>query len=347
MAQATSKNKQTPKRGSPRNTDRSYGAIILAIGVISILLLSGLAMILGTFPGVQKEDKAEYDVKAFFYNTNHTAEKGGHSDYIMYVKNTGNRKDTYELSVPNNPGRFDIHIWLFSLESNEFAQYLVPGQANEKVIEEFDDKGIVLNSESTVTEISDTEWTIEDGQRSYLVQKNLGLFNFFGYEWGQITLNKRESRAIILSVDVHPSASGAKYAEIKAESPAHRESSTRVRFNVQVVDDQGDAITEDDKVGMWYLGTLVDGTMFDSNMEEPVTDTSIPRKKSMTEHFDIFDLSPNVGEAGVIDGWNQGIPGMKLGETRVLRIPAKMAYQDSGELAHETLLFEITLGEIY
>ena len=54
---------------------------------------------------------------------------------------------------------------------------------------------------------------------------------------------------------------------------------------------------------------------------------------------------------GVIQGWQEGVPGMKVGGTRLLVIPGAMAYgmtppDGSGILADETLVFVITLQSI-
>lgn len=73
-----------------------------------------------------------------------------------------------------------------------------------------------------------------------------------------------------------------------------------------------------------YVGRLTDGTKFDSN--------------------DNFALKIGVG--GVIKGWDEGIPGMKVGERRQLVIPSDMAYgsRPSGPIpANSNLVFEVEL----
>ena len=54
---------------------------------------------------------------------------------------------------------------------------------------------------------------------------------------------------------------------------------------------------------------------------------------------------------GVIAGWQEGVPGMKEGGTRLLVIPGAMAYgaappDDSGITPDETLIFVVTLESI-
>ena len=77
-----------------------------------------------------------------------------------------------------------------------------------------------------------------------------------------------------------------------------------------------------------YHGTLKDGTVFDSSFQrgEPVP----------------FGLS------GVIQGWQKGVPGMKVGGVRRLTVPAALAYgaqspPGSGIPANSDLIFVIQL----
>jgi FKBP-type peptidyl-prolyl cis-trans isomerase len=77
-----------------------------------------------------------------------------------------------------------------------------------------------------------------------------------------------------------------------------------------------------------YVGTLADGTVFDSS-----------RKKGSPAEF-------TLGSGGLIKGWEYGIPGMKVGEVRKLVVPPAMGY---GPLKHgqippdSTLTFEVEL----
>ncbi|HEX6888042.1 MAG TPA: FKBP-type peptidyl-prolyl cis-trans isomerase [Candidatus Nanopelagicales bacterium] len=64
-----------------------------------------------------------------------------------------------------------------------------------------------------------------------------------------------------------------------------------------------------------------------------------------------FDASWDRGEpiqfplAGLIQGWQDGIPGMRVGGRRELVIPPRMAYGENGRhrLAGKTLIFVIDL----
>lgn len=82
------------------------------------------------------------------------------------------------------------------------------------------------------------------------------------------------------------------------------------------------------KVTVNYVGTLTDGTKFDSSYDRG---TPFP-----------FTL----GAGGVIAGWDQGVAGMKVGGKRKLTIPSSLAYgpQGNGPIpGGATLIFEIEL----
>ena len=78
-----------------------------------------------------------------------------------------------------------------------------------------------------------------------------------------------------------------------------------------------------------YTGSLLDGTLFEENLDPA---------KAFT-----FRLGRNV----VIDGWEEGIQLMQLGETRIFIIPFELGYGTRGQPPkiprRATLIFEVTL----
>lgn len=95
---------------------------------------------------------------------------------------------------------------------------------------------------------------------------------------------------------------------------------------------EGKEVTAGDTVVMHYSGTLTDGTKFDSSY-----DRGQP-----------FETRIGVGQ--VIQGWDMGVPGMKVGGKRKLTIPSALGYGESGAGAvippNATLIFEVELLEI-
>lgn len=94
------------------------------------------------------------------------------------------------------------------------------------------------------------------------------------------------------------------------------------------------------------------------------TGDEVPQGATITAHYTgalcadgtIFQSSHDFGEAitfplsGVIAGWTQGVPGMKIGGTRRLVIPSTMAYGSARAAANippnSDLVFDIELVAI-
>lgn len=84
-------------------------------------------------------------------------------------------------------------------------------------------------------------------------------------------------------------------------------------------------------VSVHYVGTLTNGTKFDSSRDRGAAFT--------------FAL----GAGQVIEGWDKGVAGMKVGGVRKLVIPPDLAYGDRaiGSIpANSTLVFEVELLDV-
>ena len=116
-------------------------------------------------------------------------------------------------------------------------------------------------------------------------------------------------------------------ASANAQQPAPPQGELKIE---DLVTGKGEAVKNGDVVSVHYTGTLLDGTKFDSSKDrgQPFT-TRIPGQ--------------------VIQGWNRGIPGMKVGGKRKLTIPSSLGYgpQGQGKIPpNATLVFEIELLDV-
>jgi FKBP-type peptidyl-prolyl cis-trans isomerase FkpA len=100
--------------------------------------------------------------------------------------------------------------------------------------------------------------------------------------------------------------------------------------------------TTDLRVG---LGTLAStGRKVTVNYSLWLYTTSTPDNKGQFIERGPFEYT--LGAGGVITGWEQGIPGMRVGGLRKLVIPPSLAYGSAGSGSvpgNSTLLFEIEL----
>jgi len=90
----------------------------------------------------------------------------------------------------------------------------------------------------------------------------------------------------------------------------------------------GAEATAGSTISVNYLGTLLDGTKFDSSYDR-------------NQPFEF-----KLGSGQVIAGWDQGFAGMKVGGKRKLVIPASLGYGASGAGTippNSTLVFEVEL----
>ena len=86
-----------------------------------------------------------------------------------------------------------------------------------------------------------------------------------------------------------------------------------------------------DKVTVHYVGTLADGTKFDSSRDRD-------------SPFSFW-----VGEKQVIEGWDEGVLGMREGELRRLTVPPGLGYGSDarpGIPPGSTLIFEVELIDV-
>jgi peptidylprolyl isomerase len=90
----------------------------------------------------------------------------------------------------------------------------------------------------------------------------------------------------------------------------------------------GEEVHSGDYVLIHYKGTLENGIVFDSSYERG------------------RPFKTRIGVGDVIEGWDMGVVGMKIGGKRKLIIPPQLAYKDQaiGDIPpNSTLIFELEL----
>jgi FKBP-type peptidyl-prolyl cis-trans isomerase len=136
--------------------------------------------------------------------------------------------------------------------------------------------------------------------------------------------------ALVIGAALVMKGAGAPAANPSPSPVAAKGSGKLEKTDINVGD--GAEVKEGDTITVKYTGTLQDGTVFDSTDKhggEPAT----------------FQLA----KGSLIQGWVDGIPGMKVGGERKLVIPPDLGYGGNAQgsiPANSTLIFDITLVDV-
>jgi dolichyl-diphosphooligosaccharide--protein glycosyltransferase len=103
-----------------------------------------------------------------------------------------------------------------------------------------------------------------------------------------------------------------------------------------------------DTVGVYYIGSLMDGSVFDSSIKDWRS-----KNISIGTSFDTYELNAplqfTLGAGQVIEGFDAAILGMDVGEEQIVQIPPNAAYgfdPKAHPLGNKTLRFKIRLASI-
>lgn len=122
---------------------------------------------------------------------------------------------------------------------------------------------------------------------------------------------------------------GSSTAAITQAAPPSNTTAPATKLKItDTVVGKGPEAKAGDVVSVEYTGWLTDGTKFDSSVGKPA-----------------FQFT--LGSGQVIEGWDKGVAGMKVGGTRILVIPPSLGYgaQGAGGVIppNATLKFEVKL----
>ena len=96
---------------------------------------------------------------------------------------------------------------------------------------------------------------------------------------------------------------------------------------------KGAKTSKGDTLLVWYEGTLADGTIFDRNYDFNSLTSALPPYFQNNQGFLLQPRQPfefKLGANSVIQGWEKGLKGRRLGEVIELQIPSKLAYGETG-----------------
>jgi dolichyl-diphosphooligosaccharide--protein glycosyltransferase len=105
---------------------------------------------------------------------------------------------------------------------------------------------------------------------------------------------------------------------------------------------------EGDAVSVYYIGALLDGTVFDSSIKEWKA-----KNITLESSFEGNELNPpltfTLGAGQVIRGFDAGIRGMRVGQENIIQIPPEAAYGTDPKahaLGNQSLVFKVRLLSI-
>ena len=143
--------------------------------------------------------------------------------------------------------------------------------------------------------------------------------------------NPAQAQGETVSVSPKMTESSAKSATYTPAAPTAKGETKTTKSGVKyetLKQGSGEEIKPGQVARLHYEGKLEDGTVFDSS-----------RTKGQPATF-------TIGSGGLIKGWEDAIPGMRVGETRKLIIPPTLGYGEQRKdkiPPNSTLIFEVEL----
>jgi FKBP-type peptidyl-prolyl cis-trans isomerase len=152
----------------------------------------------------------------------------------------------------------------------------------------------------------------------------------------RLTIAALIGAAVVVIVVMALVSTGGDDEGASSTAPGECDESPQTLDSGLVVEDlecgDGEEVQRGDLVSVHYTGTLENGRKFDSSR-----DRGQP-----------FQL--RLGAGMVIQGWEEGLPGMRVGGTRKLTIPPELGYGEAGRPPeippNSTLVFEIEVLEV-
>jgi len=167
------------------------------------------------------------------------------------------------------------------------------------------------------------------------------------FEFNSVNLAAFDSKVVICTVNTHSDTSKGRY-DIDIIGTLSNGIKSTIRVNTSLIKDFDDVtITTEDKVQVNYIGTYENGVIFDTSISEVAYNLNYskdedfqirPSYSPLKVYVNASDPDKTDEYIQVIEGFWEGIVGMKVNETNVVRLPSEKGYNDG-----KVRIFEITL----
>ncbi len=300
---------------------------------ISILFIAIIAILFtacgdSKYPGFKKTKKGLYYK---FYNETKDAKKPSIGDILVGEFKVRTADSTIASNV-GNPGRFtqldstmfngDINEGLAMLGIGDSATFIVSAdsmRSHHMNLPEFVKPGAVLYFDVKLKEIV-TKDAFEKEKKEMMAQREKMMTESKAKETTDLEKYLADNK-----IKAKPTESGLYIIEVKKGNGAKAENGKKVKVN--------------------YIGRLLSGKIFDTNIEAEAKKGDVYNPKRPYEAF-TFEL----GKREVIPGWEEGLTTMKVGGKAKFIIPSKLAYGENGAGSiippYSPLVFEVELLEV-
>ncbi|MFK8009317.1 MAG: FKBP-type peptidyl-prolyl cis-trans isomerase [Saprospiraceae bacterium] len=231
---------------------------------------------------------------------------------ILIIGACGTKKLVETKPVP--PAIIKTKIVMNELDSISYAYGHNVGQSFKKIQEDSDGKyslNIELFTEGIQDFLKDTSKISTEEQQAILQS--------FGQKMQELTIEKQKLESIKIK------EAGTQFLAANGKLEGIKTTASGLQYKV-IKEGSGASPKATDKVSVHYVGTLLDGSTFDSSRER--------------------GAPASFGLNQVISGWTEGLQLMKVGSTYEFFIPSDLGYGDQGNQSipgGSVLKFEVEL----
>jgi uncharacterized membrane protein len=172
------------------------------------------------------------------------------------------------------------------------------------------------------------------------------------FEYDSIKIPGLEYKIVICTIETHENTTKGRY-DISVTVTASTGSSSSLWLNTSLTKDFGtETVVQGDKIQVDYIGAYPEGEVFDTSIFEVANNSAFPKgsefsMRSLPQYAPLkmfvgqTDTNPEDQYTNVIEGFWEGVEGLKEGETNVVRFPPEKGYGDT-----KWRVFEITVVSI-